>query len=220
MWNWQVMKDEFQACLDCVQKGSKGHSKGQTHPFYQPSDSHSSDAPAFYLSRRRHGKDGRGHREHKHCPDGGIGYGRNTGTAEKQVFADFPNIQFKESVENPSEAILQKEVRFVLEVENDFADLLARGEPYTLTIHFDQSDTKAAGSMGILNQAIQSYSRQLVQQRLTDLNIDPQILEPVKVVQVNAAEENKGGNLMLMMMLPLIISILIAVEESRQPPIW
>jgi sodium transport system permease protein len=130
---------------------------------------------------------------------------------EKQVFADFPNIQFKESVENPSEAILQKEVRFVLEVENDFADLLARGEPYTLTIHYDQSDTKAAGSMGILNQAIQSYSRQLVQQRLTDLNIDPQILEPVKVVQVNAAEENKGGNLMLMMMLPLIISILIAV---------
>ena len=100
---------------------------------------------------------------------------------EKQVFADFPNIQFKESVENPSEAILQKEVRFVLEVENDFADLLARGEPYTLTIHYDQSDTNAAGSMGILNQAIQSYSRQLVQQRLTDLNIDPQILEPVRL---------------------------------------
>jgi len=108
-------------------------------------------------------------------------------------------------------AIRQDEVRFVLEVEDNYAALLEQGTPYKITVHYDQSDTKSVSSFGILNQAIQEYSEKKVEQRLTAMNIDLQILQPVEIVPVNAADENASGNFMIMMMLPMLAAVLIAV---------
>jgi sodium transport system permease protein len=43
---------------------------------------------------------------------------------ENEVFDNYPNISLKESVEDPVEAIRQDDVRFVLEVESDYATFL------------------------------------------------------------------------------------------------
>lgn len=130
---------------------------------------------------------------------------------ENEVFDNYPNISLKESVEDPVEAIRQDDVRFVLEVESDYATFLEQGTPYTITVHYDQSDTKSISSFGILNQAIQEYSQKQVEHRLTAMNIDLQILQPVEIVPVNTADENTGGNFMIMMMLPMLAAVLIAV---------
>jgi sodium transport system permease protein len=130
---------------------------------------------------------------------------------EDEVFVNYPNISLKGRVEDPEEAIRQDEVRFVLEVEDNYAALLEQGTPYKITVHYDQSDTKSVSSFGILNQAIQEYSEKKVEQRLTAMNIDLQILQPVEIVPVNAADENASGNFMIMMMLPMLAAVLIAV---------
>jgi len=130
---------------------------------------------------------------------------------ENEVFADYPNIKIGGSVKDPKQAIQNKDARFVLEVDSNFSDLLKQGKTYHMTIHYDQTDTKSASSFGILAQAIEEYSRKQVEKRLLDMNIDLEILRPVEIVQVNAAEEKRGGNLMIMMMLPMMASILIAV---------
>jgi sodium transport system permease protein len=130
---------------------------------------------------------------------------------EEEVFADYPNISFKDIVEDPAKAIQNDEVRFVIEVEEDFNTKLEEGIPYNISIHYDETDAKSISSFEILNQAIQKYSNKKVEQRLTDMNIDLQILQPVKVVPINAAAENAGGNFMLMMLIPMLASILIAV---------
>jgi sodium transport system permease protein len=130
---------------------------------------------------------------------------------ENEIFAGYPNITLSGSVDDPKEAVRQKEVRFVLDVERDFAARLNEGTPYILTIHYDQSDTKSAGSYGILNQAIQDYSQKQVEKRLKDMNIDLQILKPVNIVPVNEADEKANGNFIMMMILPMLASILIAV---------
>ncbi|MDD2503604.1 MAG: ABC transporter permease subunit, partial [Clostridia bacterium] len=62
-----------------------------------------------------------------------------------------------------------------------------------------------------MTQAIQEYSQKQVEQRLIDMNIDLQILQPVSIVPINEADENAGGNFMLMMIVPMLASILIAV---------
>jgi sodium transport system permease protein len=130
---------------------------------------------------------------------------------EEEVFADYSNISFKDIVEDPAKAIQNDEVRFVIEVEEDFNTKLEEGIPYNISIHYDETDAKSISSFEILNQAIQKYSNKKVEQRLTDMNIDLQILQPVKVVPINAAAENAGGNFMLMMLIPMLASILIAV---------
>jgi sodium transport system permease protein len=130
---------------------------------------------------------------------------------EQEIFADYPNIKLVESVEDPTEAIRRDDVRFVLNIETDYADRLKEGVPFSITVLYDQSDTKSTGSYGILAQAIDQYNRKIVLERLTERDIDPQILEPVRIVQSNAADEKANGNLMLMMILPMLASILIAV---------
>ena len=130
---------------------------------------------------------------------------------ENEIFAGYPNIKLNGSVEDPVEAVRQGEARFVLEVESNYADLLEQGKTYAITVHYDQSDTKSAGSLGILAQAIEDYSRKQVEKRLAAMNIDLEILRPVEIVHVNTADEKKSGNIMIMMMLPMLAAVLIAV---------
>jgi len=130
---------------------------------------------------------------------------------EHDILAEYPNIKLVESPEDPIEAIRNDEMRFVLDVEKDYASRLEEGIPYSITVIYDQSDTKSSGSYGILAAAIDQYNQRIVQERLIELGINPQILEPVHLVQSNAADENSSGNLMLMMILPMLASILIAV---------
>ncbi len=130
---------------------------------------------------------------------------------EHDILAEYPNIKLVESPEDPIEAIRNDEMRFVLDVEKDYASRLEEGIPYSITVIYDQSDTKSSGSYGILAAAIDKYNQRIVQESLIDLGINPQILVPVQLVQSNVADENSSGNLMLMMILPMLASILIAV---------
>ncbi len=130
---------------------------------------------------------------------------------EQNIFGDYPNVSFNGVVADPTAAIQDDVVRFVLDVEEDFAAKLGEGTPYKIFVHYDETDTKSLSSYGILTQAIQEYSQKQVEQRLIDMNIDLQILQPVSIVPINEADENAGGNFMLMMIVPMLASILIAV---------
>ncbi len=130
---------------------------------------------------------------------------------QEKIFADYPNIKLNGVVEDPIQAIRNNEVRFVIDVEENFAESLKQELPYTITILFDHSDTKSSGSYEIIAQAVNKYRDSIIRQRLESKNIDLSLLEPVKVVLNNAADEKTGGNFMIMMMLPMLISVLIAV---------
>lgn len=130
---------------------------------------------------------------------------------QNDIFANYPNIVFDKAVEDPMQAVRAKVARFVISIDKDYAQNLANGSTYQITIIYDHSDTKSQGSYGILVEAIDQYNQRIVSKRLEDINIDPQILEPARIVQSNASEEKTGGNMMIMMMLPMLISILIAV---------
>ncbi len=130
---------------------------------------------------------------------------------ENEIFAGNPHIKLNGTFEDPVEAVRNNEVRFVLDVEKNFAASLEAEQPYSITIIYDQSDTKSSGSFGILAAAINEYSQKIVLERLAKKGIDTSVLEPVRIVQSNAASEKSNKNLMLMMMLPMLISILVAV---------
>jgi sodium transport system permease protein len=109
------------------------------------------------------------------------------------------------------EAIRNSEARFVLEIEKGYAAKLAEGKPFAVKVLYDDSDRKAAGSIGILMDAIQSFNHSVVLERLAQLNISPDVLEPLRVEQVTIPQDRKSGNPMLMMMLPMMVAIMIAV---------
>ena len=130
---------------------------------------------------------------------------------ENEVFADFPNVKINGSVKDPKAAVQNKDARFVLEVDSNFSDLLQQGKTYNITVHYDQNDTKSVGGFSIIARAIEEYSQKQVEKRLLAMDIDLEILRPVEIVPVNAADEKRSGNFMIMMLLPMMASILIAV---------
>lgn len=130
---------------------------------------------------------------------------------ENEVFADFPNVKINGIVKDPKATVQNKDARFVLEVDSNFSDLLQQGKTYNITVHYDQNDTKSVGGFSIIARAIEEYSQKQVEKRLLAMDIDLEILRPVEIVPVNAADEKRSGNFMIMMLLPMMASILIAV---------
>lgn len=130
---------------------------------------------------------------------------------QNDIFAGYPNIKLGEAVDDPVQAVRDGKVRFVIEIDHDYAEKLEQGLPYSITIIYDQSDAKSSGSYGIIANAIERYNQRVVHERLEKLNIDTQILEPTKIVQSNAADKKSSGNMIIVMMLPMLVSILIAV---------
>jgi len=130
---------------------------------------------------------------------------------KNEIFAGNPNIRLLDAVDDPEEAIKNGDVRFVIEVDKDYVKNLEEGIPFSITVIYDQSSTTSSGSYGIILSAINDYNQKIVKERLKSLNIDINILEPTKVVQKNVAKDETGSNIMLMMMLPMLMSILMAV---------
>ena len=171
---------------------------------------HHPDAPAVCISGRRYGK------MEEDIENITITLTEQSNTEEirelleNEVFADFPNVKINGIVKDPKAAVQNKDARFVLEVDSNFSDLLQQGKTYNITVHYDQNDTKSVGGFSIIARAIEEYSQKQVEKRLLAMDIDLEILRPVEIVPVNAADE-KRSNFMIMMLLPMMASILIAV---------
>ncbi|MFZ5987392.1 MAG: ABC transporter permease [Bacillota bacterium] len=125
------------------------------------------------------------------------------------IIKDFPNISLVD-VDSPIDAINESRVRIVMDFEEDYASKLKEGKPFTISLIYDKSQAKSEGSLGIVWDAIESYNKKIVTQRLTDLGISTDILTPVKIEKNNIANEEKTSGSMLSMFLPLLIVILMS----------
>lgn len=127
---------------------------------------------------------------------------------KNEILKDKPNIKLLD-IDDPVGAVRNDKVRLVLDFDSDYQQKLNEGKPFAIRLMYDSSKTKSEATVGIVSQAISEFNMRIVAQRLTERNIDLQILEPAKVEQENVADEKQAGNPILMMTLPMIIVILI-----------
>jgi sodium transport system permease protein len=121
-----------------------------------------------------------------------------------------PNLNLLEEA-NPEEALKNEKIRCILDFESGFAEKMKKGEPFTITIKYDQSKTKSEASVDIVTGAIDQFKAELVEERIAALGLDQDILKPVIVEKANVSGKQQGSNMMLLMMLPLMISILVSI---------
>lgn len=113
-------------------------------------------------------------------------------------------------VEDPWEAINSKKAKLVVSLDKDFDEKLENGEPFTLKIYYDNSLSSSGGAVGTLESAIDKLNGKIAVQRLEAMGINPDILTPVVVESENISRTGEG-NLLLMMILPMLIALLVAV---------
>jgi sodium transport system permease protein len=121
-----------------------------------------------------------------------------------------PNLNLLEEA-NPEEALKNEKIRCILDFESGFAEKMKKGEPFTITIKYDQSKTKSEASVDIVTGAIDRFKADLVEERIAALGLNQDILKPVIVEKANVSGKQQGSNMMLLMMLPLMISILVSI---------
>lgn len=130
---------------------------------------------------------------------------------QNQVFKGRQDIRLVDITSDPVESIRKGDARFVLEVDSDFAQKIDELKPVGISILYDDSDTMAAGSVGIVAQAIAAFSQSIIVERLSSLGISLEILEPLRINYASIPEDQKSGNNMILMMLPMMMTIMIAV---------
>jgi sodium transport system permease protein len=83
--------------------------------------------------------------------------------------------------------IESRQARVVLEVTSDFADRLARGTPAVLRLYADSSRTGDERYSQRIERLIARYTQQIATQRLTLRGVDPQLLAPIAVHDVDVS---------------------------------
>jgi sodium transport system permease protein len=113
--------------------------------------------------------------------------------------------------DDPAKALENSEIRCIVDFETGYKDKLVNGKPVTITLQYDESKTKSQTAATIVTDAIKEFETEIVDERLAAQGIDADILHPFEIQRSNVAPNQKGNNMMMEMMLPLMISMLIAV---------
>ena len=98
-----------------------------------------------------------------------------------------------------------------LVISTDFSKQLNRAEPAEVTLIADQSEDSLRTAIARIKRALGSYSSEMVSLRLISRGINPNIINPVKVhIQDQATAVSKGGQIMGVMTMLMILSVFVA----------
>ena len=129
---------------------------------------------------------------------------------EDKIIPANPNIRLV-NADDPVDAVRSEKVRIVLEFEKGYEVKLAEGKTFDIKLIYDKSKTKSEAAVGIVSEAVRSFNRTVVAERITAMGLDASILEPSNIIEDNVADKKQGGNMMLMMLLPLMVGLLVAL---------
>ncbi len=100
-------------------------------------------------------------------------------------------------------------------IPDDFDSTINEGKTANLQVYFDDSSQNSITAQSRLYQAIDSYSKDIVKNRLTEKGIDPNIINPISPQIFTATKEkdsNGTGRLMLGIILPLLLVVYAATS--------
>jgi sodium transport system permease protein len=112
--------------------------------------------------------------------------------------------------ENPHDALKRGELRAVIHVPADFEEQLEHWQTAELTVSYDSTNQKSVYARQLIEEAIERYSSEVVNQRLKQVRLSEQAIEPVAVSFENVASEEKLTGGMLAGIIPLVLVLSLA----------
>ena len=103
----------------------------------------------------------------------------------------YKGVEVVEAPADPHAAVREGEVPFVLRVPEDFTDDLADGRTAQLELIVDGSRSETRAAIAHLQKLLDYYGHGLASQRLILRGVDPQIMTPMVVTQVEVASEQE-----------------------------
>lgn len=108
------------------------------------------------------------------------------------------------------EAIRNGTISIGLEIPKDFDQRILEEKSINITIYYDASSRTSNIAYSKVLQVLGSYSSNVVDERLSNREINPQILDPIRVIRKNVATEDEVSGYLLSLILPPLLAIIVA----------
>ncbi|AGK95248.1 ABC transporter permease [Clostridium pasteurianum] len=93
-------------------------------------------------------------------------------------------------------------------IPKDLDKNIAHETDAKITMDYDNSSTNASTAVSIVKAYIDQYSKEIVSKRLSDRNINANILNPIDIVEDTIDKKESGvGKMMIVMLVPLLLII-------------
>jgi len=112
---------------------------------------------------------------------------------------------------NYSEMILNGDIDLIVEIPPGFSENLSRGRSSQIFYYYDPLSTKSSSAIGVIQEPISSYSREVLLDRLREVNLSIDYVNPVIAIakQVTRSGGEVGaGEMITAMLLPMMVGII------------
>lgn len=111
---------------------------------------------------------------------------------------------------DPEQAVALGEVPLVLVVADDYGERFREGRPAAVEMWVDTSRNANRSTVGRAGRLLDAYNSQVALQRLVLRGVDPQLLTPVKVAELDAATpQQRAANLLEMLVMMAVTAAFI-----------
>jgi len=112
-------------------------------------------------------------------------------------------------IQHSDDSTLRKPITLV--IGQDYAAQLNRSEPADITLIADYSEDNLKSSIRRTENALRSYSSKIASLRLITRGIKPSVINPLEInLQDQATSDSKGGQLLGMMVLMIVLSVFVS----------
>ena len=108
------------------------------------------------------------------------------------------------------EAIRNGTISAGIEIPKDFDNRILNEQNVNITIYYDASSRTSNVAYSKIMQFLIMYSKNTVDERLANREIDPQILSPIQVYASDVATEDEVSGYLLSLILPPLLAIIVA----------
>lgn len=122
------------------------------------------------------------------------------------------NIVIEDSIENPTESLKSGDIQLILKIPENIDSSIDEKKMSNIELLIDDQSNKSTIAAGMVSTILESYSKEIVEARLSEINVDSSILIPFNIEQKSGVSEDGEMNPIaatMMGMLPAMIIILL-----------
>lgn len=113
-------------------------------------------------------------------------------------------------VDNSLDALKSGKIKAIVKIEDNFDQKIKSNMPTSIRVQYDEASTESSFAYPTVQGAISRYSSQVVNNRLTQLGVDPTILLPINLERETLQYDDTGSNdgaglMMLTFLLPFLL---------------
>jgi sodium transport system permease protein len=110
---------------------------------------------------------------------------------------------------DPFKDVSQGKILFVIEMPSGSEDKLRENGTAEIRLHYDRSNDDANVNADRIRKVIEDYSKDVLDQRLSEKQLKREYVEPIAIEEVNVASKQKMGGFVIGRFLPMMMVVMV-----------